>query len=147
MLKAARIPSWFKEGLAVYVARGGGAETVTEDQARDALRQGNYFNPETEGSLLFPKRAHNYGLKPHMFYREASMFVAYMKQLDPAKFEVLLLKIQDGEPFVKALQDSYGVNVKDIWHGFLIETQEPDHTLRREHAESLRLVLSASAAG
>jgi hypothetical protein len=132
MLKSARIPSWFKEGLAVYVAGGGGAETVTEAQARDALRQGKYFHPEAGGSLLFPKRAHDYGLRPHMFYREASMFVAYLKQLDASRFEVLLLTIQDGEPFAKAFQFSYGANIGDIWHGFLVEMQEPDHAFNAD---------------
>ena len=69
VIKSARVPSWFTEGLAVYVAKGGGAETVTEDQARDAILQNKYFQPDTEGSLLFPKRAHDYGLEAHVFYR------------------------------------------------------------------------------
>jgi hypothetical protein len=129
LLKSARIPSWFKEGLAVYVANGGGADTVKEDQARDALRQGNYFHPETEGSLLFPKRAHDYGLKPHLFYREAGMFVAYLKQQDAEKFKVLLLMIQDGKSFSKAFHSAYSVAIEDIWRAFLAEMQQPHRAI------------------
>jgi len=31
-----RLPQWFKEGLAAMVSGGGGAEGVSESQARDA---------------------------------------------------------------------------------------------------------------
>jgi hypothetical protein len=126
LIKSARLPSWFKEGLAVYVAKGGGAETVTEDQARNAILQNNYFQPETEGSLLFPKRAHDYGMEAHVFYRGASMFVAYLKHLDNAKFKDFLLAIEDGLPFATAFKDAYGVDIKDAWLDFLAETKKPN---------------------
>ncbi len=126
LLKSARIPSWFKEGLAVYVAKGGGAETVTEDQARNAIQQNKYFQPETEGSLLFPKRAHDYGLEAHVFYREASMFVAYLNKLDNAKFKDFLLAIEDGVPFATAFKNAYGADIGDVWLGFLADTKKPN---------------------
>jgi hypothetical protein len=126
LLKSARIPSWFKEGLAVYVAKGGGAETVTEVQARNAIQQNKYFQPETEGSLLFPKRAHDYGLDPHLFYREASMFVAYLNQRDNAKFKDFLLTIEDGVPFATAFNNAYGADIGDVWLGFLVEMKKPN---------------------
>jgi hypothetical protein len=34
-----RLPNWFKEGLAVMASQGGGAEGVSELQARDAIRR------------------------------------------------------------------------------------------------------------
>ncbi|MGB3942533.1 MAG: hypothetical protein WBK96_13685 [Candidatus Manganitrophaceae bacterium] len=126
LFKSARIPSWFQEGLAVYVANGGGAETVTEDQAREAIQQGRYFHPETEGSLLFPKRAHDYGLEAHLFYREASMFVADLKRMDVAKFKTFLLALEDGVRFATAFQTAYGVSIEETWRGFLAEMQKPN---------------------
>src|SRR5690242_2537631 len=35
------LPKWFKEGLAVMVSGGGGAELVSEDEARAAIRRGD----------------------------------------------------------------------------------------------------------
>ncbi|MBI5074823.1 MAG: hypothetical protein HZB62_06610 [Nitrospirae bacterium] len=138
LLKSARIPSWFKEGLAVYVAKGGGAETVTEDQARNAIQQNKYFQPETEGSLLFPKRARDYGLEPHIFYREASMFVAYLNHLDDAKFKSFLLAIQDGLPFSTAFEDAYGVDIGDVWSDFLAEMKKPNTAFERDAPKTAR---------
>lgn len=34
------LPNWFKEGLAVMVSEGGGAELVSEDEARAAIQRG-----------------------------------------------------------------------------------------------------------
>ena len=124
LFRAARIPSWFKEGLAVRVANGGGAETVTEDQARVAIRQNEYFQPETEGSLLFPKRARDYGLVPHLFYREAAMFVGYLYQADSANFRKLLLAVEDGLPFANAFRDAYGAAPGEVWTDFLTEMKK-----------------------
>lgn len=130
LLKSARIPAWFTEGLAVYVANGAGAETVSEDQARDAIRQGKYFLPETEGSL-FPKRAQDYGLDPHLFYREASMFVAYLRQLDELKFRAFLLAVEDGQPFASAFQSAYNTNVDAAWQGFVSEIEQSGTALKK----------------
>lgn len=46
-----RLPNWFKEGLAVMVSGGGGAEGVSELQARDAIRRGDHIAIESAGSL------------------------------------------------------------------------------------------------
>jgi hypothetical protein len=127
LLRAARIPSWFSEGLAVYVAKGGGAETVTDDQARDALRHGRYFQPDAEGSVLFPKRAHDYGLTPHLFYREAALFVAFLAQRDPAAFRDLLLAVEDATPFTDAFHAAYRTDIADLWRSFLADASKYDN--------------------
>jgi hypothetical protein len=129
MFKSARLPSWFKEGLAVYVSKGGGAEKVTEKQARKSIRQDRHFQPETEGSLLFPIRAHDYGLEPHMFYRQAGMFVAYIKCLDRAKFKDFLLAVEDGKPFATAFDDVYGMAIGKVWKDFLAGIEKPGDAL------------------
>lgn len=118
--KSTRIPSWFMEGLAVVVADGAGAEKVSENQARDAIQQGKQFYPETEGSLL-PKTAHDYGLDPHLYYREASMFIAYLLHLDEQKFKVLLLTVEDGKSFAGAFQSAYNTTIDETWQQFIVE--------------------------
>jgi hypothetical protein len=40
-LAYARLPNWFQEGLGVMVAEGGGAESVSEVEARQAIRRGD----------------------------------------------------------------------------------------------------------
>jgi hypothetical protein len=44
-----RLPNWFKEGLAIMVSEGGGAEFVTEREARAAIGRGESI------PLLTPK--------------------------------------------------------------------------------------------
>src|SRR5690242_10496092 len=44
-----RLPNWFKEGLAVMVSGGGGAEGVSETQARDAIRRGDHIAIQSTG--------------------------------------------------------------------------------------------------
>src|SRR5215831_4085511 len=46
------LPNWFKEGLAVVVSGGGGAEEVTVADARDAIRSGDHIAVQNAGSLL-----------------------------------------------------------------------------------------------
>jgi hypothetical protein len=44
------LPSWFKEGLAVMVSEGGGAEFVTEEEARAAIERGECIAIDDTGS-------------------------------------------------------------------------------------------------
>ncbi len=112
-------PSWFQEGLATYVSGGQGANKVTVEEARKAINQGSTFNPETSGNLIFRKTAYSYGLKSHMFYRQASMFVEYLHNLDKLKFKTLLLFVEDGKGFETAFSDAYSAPLSEIWKKFL----------------------------
>jgi hypothetical protein len=72
-----RLPNWFKEGLAVMASQGGGAEGVSEVQARDAMGRGDRINIEASGSLLNlsdvrfenPPKMPNSSLRTQMAYR------------------------------------------------------------------------------
>lgn len=112
-------PSWFKEGLATYVSNGQGASKVTEEEARKAIIRGSTFKPETSGSLIFQKTAYSYGLKSHMFYRQASMLVKYLHDLNELKFKGFILSIADGRDFEKAFYAAYGVSLSDMWEKFI----------------------------
>jgi len=124
-LKAAGgLPDWFKEGLAVYVSGGGGAENVSEDEAREAIARGKQLEPKTSGSLLFPTDATDYGMTHHMFYRQSSLFVGYLKQLDEGQFKAFLLAIEDRQPLVRAFEDAYGKSVEAAWWEFVMKIRE-----------------------
>jgi hypothetical protein len=43
---------WFREGLATYASGGGGTETITDEEARQAIRGGRRIIPLASGSLF-----------------------------------------------------------------------------------------------
>ena len=55
------------------------------------------------------------------------MFVAYLNQLNSAKFKDFLLAIQDGMSFATAFQNAYRADIGDIWLGFLAEMKKPNN--------------------
>jgi hypothetical protein len=112
---AHNIPSWFVEGLAVFVSNGGGAENVSETDAAHAILDGACFHPDSTGSFIFPKTASSYHLKPHMFYRQSAMFVQFLKEYDSEKFKELLQSIQNEAKFDLALHAAYGRDIDTFW--------------------------------
>ncbi len=112
-------PAWFQEGLATYVSDGEGANKVSLDTARNAIAQGKTFTPDTSGSLMFRKAAHAFGLTPHMFYRQASMFIEYLHNIDEIMFKTLLLSVEAGKNFEASFSSAYGEPLNAIWHKFV----------------------------
>lgn len=118
-----RIPGWFSEGLAVYVSNGGGAENVSVESARAAIRQGKHFVPEATQSWLGPKHAASYGLEAHMYYRQAALFVEYLHDSDAAAFERLIRSLASGARFDASVRTAYAKPLDDFWVGFLMATK------------------------
>jgi len=117
----AKVPSWFLEGLATYVSGGGGAEDITDDKAIAYILQGKHFTPELNGGFIFRKTASSYGLKPHMFYRQSALFVAFIKEYDETAFQKLLSGIYNGESFKKSFKNSYNISIDQLWSNFVIQ--------------------------
>jgi hypothetical protein len=101
------IPSWFKEGLAVLVGDGGGAETVSESEARGAIVAGNSFEPPLRGRPLFDRSGRSYGLAEHMWYRQSELLVRFMRERDEAAFRRLLDMLLDGKSLGAAVDLAY----------------------------------------
>lgn len=112
------IPGWFLEGLAVSVSSGAGAEDVTEVQAQASIRNADRFVPDDSGRMIGPKTAHNYGLEPQMYYRQASLFVEYLQKTNPRAFEASLVDIVNGARFREVWPKHYGHPISDLWHDF-----------------------------
>jgi transcriptional regulator GlxA family with amidase domain len=112
------LPGWFLEGLAVSVSSGGGAETVSAAQAQAHMRTAARFEPDESGSILGHKTAHDYGLEPHMYYRQASLFVEYLRDTSPPAFAATLRDILAGERFGEAWRKRYGRTLAELWRGF-----------------------------
>ncbi len=131
----ADLPAWFQEGLAVIVSGGGGAETVSEGEAARAIVKGAHFTPEAQGSFFFHKSAKSYGLEPHMFYRQASLFVGYLRNLSDVRFGLFVLAIEDGKDFEKAFRSIYDMNINEAWQDFVTELRNKQRQIYFGRAE------------
>jgi hypothetical protein len=118
-----RLPSWFHEGLATSVAGGGGAETFSDVDALYSMASGQCFMPEESASPLFPKKGASYGLNPHMFYRQAGMFVSYLRASDPQAFKRLLAAVGARQEFASAVRSSFGDSLQPQWQQFLAQSR------------------------
>jgi hypothetical protein len=121
-----RLPNWFKEGLAVMVSGGGGAEFVSEEEARAAIERGECIAIDDTGSLstlLVGVRFERAppGTPSHqivMAYRQAGMFVSYLHDSDAPGFARMINAILDGRPLVEAVTVGYRHDVHSLWQQF-----------------------------
>lgn len=119
--KMRRLPFWFKEGVATYVSEGGGAQKVSEEEAKRFILEGKYFVPNETGGLIFQNTPSDWDLKPQMFYRQSEIFIKYLLIVDEKAFKQMLLSAQEGENLSSALENSYQKNLETLWKGFLLE--------------------------
>lgn len=126
----ANIPAWFQEGLAVLVSNGGGAENVSEAETMKAILEGKHFTPEAEGSFWLHKSERSYGLEAHMFYRQASLFVGYLKKFSEIHFGLFMLAIEDGGDFDKSFRSVYGMSIDEAWQDFVEQLKNKQHEMR-----------------
>jgi hypothetical protein len=119
MVRAMRLPFWFSEGLAVLVSSGGGAENTTEEEARRAIVEGRVFVPDGRVGLLGRKVPSSFGLPPHLFYREAAIFLGHVMQGDANRFRDFLQRVEDQRPIGTAFEAVYGETLTAAWDGFV----------------------------
>lgn len=121
------LPNWFKEGLAVMVSGGGGAELVNEDEARAAIERGEKIVIDDTGSLTkltdvrLEKEPEN---RPPWYpvvlaYREAGMFVNYLRESDKWAFDRMIHATLDDRPFAEAVTFGYHDNARSLWEKFI----------------------------
>ena len=121
-----RIPPWFTEGLAVLASDGGGAQRVGAAEARQAIRAGlTIETPESTGalgafSLPFVKNfpADDPRRQAHMAYRQAGMFVAFLRDRDRRAFTALLDGLFAGKSFAAAFHEAYDASPAALWTDF-----------------------------
>jgi hypothetical protein len=121
------LPNWFKEGLAVMVSGGGGAEFVNDDEARAAIQRGEKIVIDDAGSpskltdVPLEKAPEN---KPPWYrvvlaYREAAMFVDYLREWDRPGFDRMMNAILDDRSFKEAVTVGYHNDVRSLWERFV----------------------------
>jgi hypothetical protein len=102
------LPVWFHEGWASLTANGGGAEYVTDEQARAAIRAGRLVNLTLRDAPDQRHRAASSSLDIFQFYRQSMLLVGWLKAQDEARFRQLALEVQDNTDFEIAFWDVYG---------------------------------------
>jgi hypothetical protein len=112
-------PPWFTEGFAAFISDGGGAEGVSDDEARRAIATGRALVPETTSSLFQRKSAHSYGLDSHLFYREGALFLADVHDRDAARFRQFLLSVEDGHALDDAFEGAFAETLSAAWARFV----------------------------
>jgi hypothetical protein len=121
-----RPPSWFAEGLAVMTSEGGGAESVSEETAARAILRGYAIAIGNKRRWL-DFDAIPFAIEPlalsiprqRLAYRQAAMFVAWLRARDRGAFARLLEGLETGRPFSAAFLESYGANPEDLWRSFV----------------------------
>jgi hypothetical protein len=122
-----RLPNWFKEGLAVMVSGGGGAELVSEEKAQAAIQRGERIAIDEAGSLQnlvdvrferAPAKASASWYPVVLAYRQSGMFVTYLHNSDGPAFARMMNAILDGRSFVEAVTVGYHENIQSLWNKF-----------------------------
>ncbi len=127
---AARPPPWFTEGLAVAASGGGGAEGVDDDEARLALRADirvildeaawtdfSAIRFTREPACVAPCDLWTY--RQRLAFRQAGLFISWMRARNPEKFTLLLRRLEQGEIFDGAFDEIFGETPKRLWRFFI----------------------------
>ncbi len=123
-----RIPSWFVEGLAVTVSNGGGAQRVSGEEAAREIVAGRVIDTPDEVFFLGnvslkppPPRVENENqrLRMHMAYRQAGLFVSFLRARNRDGFNGLLGRLTHGERFKSAFEASFATSVASMRKRFL----------------------------
>lgn len=113
-----RIPVWFHEGLASLVAASGGADLITEEEARRAIAAGEHFLPEAAHDESRRTYAEHWQLKIGMFYRQSMMFLAHLKAGSEERYRELLDALQRRGGFDAAFADAFGLGARELAQQF-----------------------------
>jgi hypothetical protein len=108
------IPVWFHEGWASLTAEGGGAEFATDAQALEAAGSGKRIDLARRDVPDMRHRAAAFGLDIHVFYRQAMLLVAELKQRNLQRFRELALALQDNQDFEIAFWNIYGTGPEQV---------------------------------
>ncbi|WP_455207340.1 hypothetical protein [Kaarinaea lacus] len=117
------VPGWFLEGMGVLTSSGAGAESVSSQEALQYLKGGTAFILQDSGGIIAHKTAHDYGLKPHMYYRLSSLYVDYLRQVDSLAFENAFKDILQQSSYHDAWTKHYGKTNTVLWQGFLTSAE------------------------
>ena len=101
---------------------------MKEDEAWAAIQRGEQIAIDDAGSLQMtidirfdkaPEKQNPSWYPIVLAYREAGMFVNYLRQSDGAAFDRMLGAILDGHSFAEAIDAGYHDDVRSLWKKFV----------------------------
>jgi hypothetical protein len=127
--RAPRPPQWFTEGLAVYASGGGAAESVDDEAAAAAIRAGHGVRLDDTPWMEFmsipfaaePPCGAGCDLRTfrqRLAYRQAALFVGWLRQSDPDAFSRFLRGLEAGAAFDPAFRAAFGATPPERWAAF-----------------------------
>ncbi|MDP3553742.1 hypothetical protein [Methylocystis sp.] len=134
-LGAPRPPQWFTEGLAVMASNGGGAEGVSIEDAAQAIRDGYRVVLDERPWIDFaglgferePPRDPKLDAltqRQRLAYRQAGMFVGWLRMRDQNAFTQLLRALEAGRPFGPSFESAFGENAPQLWLRFVSDLSQ-----------------------
>jgi len=134
-LGAPHPPQWFTEGLAVMASNGGGAEGVSEEEAAQAIRDGYRVVLDGRRWIDFamlgferepPRHSKLDALtqRQRLAYRQAGMFVGWLRERDKKAFLQLLRALEAGEAFEPSFENAFGENPSELWRHFFSDSSD-----------------------
>ncbi len=117
------VPLWFREGVAVFVANGGGNYTedtdiysVMKSQERKAYlsRETDFWFKSNDPRDAVGKN----GTVNWLLYRVGGIFVHFMHDTHPEYFDNLIQRLLSGEKFKLAVQASYNKSIEALLKEF-----------------------------
>jgi len=73
-----------------------------------------------------------------MFYRQASLFIEYLKNFSEVQFGLFMLAIEDGGDFDKAFRSKYGMSIDEAWEDFVRQLKERQAAIRFAYSVNLK---------
>ncbi|MGJ0394914.1 MAG: hypothetical protein ACR65U_01615 [Methylocystis sp.] len=135
-LGAPRPPQWFTEGLAVMASHGGGAEGVSDADAAQAIRDG--YRVVLDGRRWIDFAALGFEREPprdpkldaltqrqRLAYRQAGMFVGWLRRRDETAFLELLRALEAGQAFDPSIESAFGESAPSLWRRFVSSLSQP----------------------
>lgn len=112
------VPVWFHEGLAALASNGGGADYASDAEARADIRAGRHFDPAQRDSETLRHLADHWRVSPYTFYRQAMLFLQYLRASSERRFDEFLLAVEDNQDFDLAFGNAYNMTLSEAGKRF-----------------------------
>jgi hypothetical protein len=132
--RAPRPPQWFTEGLAVLASDGGAAESVSDEDAAQAIREGyavrldesswaNFLSIPFAAAPPCGAGCDVRSYRQRLAYREAAIFIGWLRRTKPRAFSKMMRALEGGADFGPAFQEAYGATPQQKWTEFAASLQ------------------------
>ena len=125
------VPMWFREGLAEFVANGGSEYTKEKNlsQLMSSKVKASFLSGDLDYWFYSKDGRHavtEKGVVNWVLYRAGALFVHFIHDSNPDKFEELLQLLLSGAEFNEAIQQSFEADTKVLLDEFTLYLKSPE---------------------